>query len=353
MCISIPHKDCAYLSMIKKLARCACTVHNARMNQKAIAAVNRLTEHVEQQKKARDTDKDRVATKAEIGAREIIMDEIVEALGLTPKLIQDRLVINRTTWERWRRMDSIPNQSQLDRLRRLVEDDESSSVPRRQTLTSPLEFLNATPCTYAQLRVLFSHEAFHWNDAIFHFRKPFYDPIHVIDMASLALNGCRQIYMLKSSLLAENSKDHWAQELVTNMVKGLGRQVAAQALANFCLVEISEEEDKNIKEFGVLNFKYATENTSVGYFWFGNDNFDSKNSIFKADAYMAKRANDESFEPLRLQYGKTLDQAFKIINDNTPSNVGKEYDDEAKKYPLEIPKIINKTNEPKNVIVYV
>jgi len=338
--------QCAKIYLHGAFARCIML----RMNEKGIAAVNRLTQHVEQQRKVRG---DKMLTKAEIAEREIIMDDIVEALDLTPKLIQQRLVVNRTTWERWRKMDSIPNPSQLDRIRRLVEDDGSSSVPRPQALASPLDFLTASPCTFAQLRVLFSHAAFHWNDAIFHFRKPFDDQNHVIDMASLALNGCRQVYILKSSLLAENSEDHWAQKLVTNMVIGLGRQVAAQALANFCLVEISEDEDRLLAEFGVLNFKYATETTSVGYFWFGNENFNSGDFIFKPDSYKVKPANDQSFEPLRLQYGKTLDEAFKIINENTPNNVGKGYDDDRKKYSFEIPKIINKTNELKTVTVYV
>jgi hypothetical protein len=136
------------------------------------------------------------------------------------------------------------------------------------------------------------------------------------------------------------------------MVKGLGRKVSAQALANFCFVEITDEEDGKLDQFGVLNFLAFNKEVRVGYIWLGGEDKADK-SMLEPGKYIAKAASDESFEPLKLKYLKALNHAFNKINSNTPSNVEKEYDENRRKYPFEIPKIINKTNEEKNIIVYV
>lgn len=328
------------------------------MHQEGIAAINRLAQHVEKQRATRETEGYKQSVeppRATVAEREAIMDQIVDALGRPPKEIQVRLGVSRTTWERWRKMESIPNRSHLEHLRRLMEDNGNESAPRLaiETLPPPLEFLTGSPCTYSRLRVLFSHGTYHWKDAVFHFRTPFSDKNTVVDMASLALNGCRLVYILKSSLLSGKEGERWPDSFVGKMVAGLGRQVSAQVLASLCFVEVSDNDDAQLKEFGVLNFWSTKEEDRVGYIWFGNEQSDAEVYASEAEKYIAKPASDEDFEPLKLQYYPALQKAFDAIDPNA-RKADAEYINLKKKYRFIIPKIVSgEINESENLEIYV
>jgi hypothetical protein len=328
------------------------------MNQKGIVAMERLTEHVERQRVTRETEgykKSIRPSKAAVAEREAIMDEIVEAAGLSASAIQVRLGVNRTTWERWRKMGSIPNRTHLDHLRRLIEDQGSASLPHPSmpTLPSPLTFLSWTPRTYGQLRVLFSHADYHWKDAVFHFKSPFEDKMTGVDMASLALNGCRLVYILKSSYLSNNSGTTWLNSFVEDMVSSLGRKVSSRALANFCLVEITDSDDESLREFGVLNFWSLNEEDRVGYFWKGNQTAKAEDYTSDPDKYTPTEASDVHFDPLKQQYYAALQKAFDTIDSNTSREVEKQFDNEKGKFPFDIPRIIAASTENKILTVYI
>jgi hypothetical protein len=328
------------------------------MSQKAMAAVSRFVEHVDQQRTMREgkeNEEPTPASEAIVAERGRLMDEVVEAAGLTAKQIQTGLGVNRTTWERWRKMESIPNRTHLAHLQRLIEDHGSSLAlrPSVQTLPEPLMFLSASPRTYSQLRVLFSHGDYHWKDAVFHFQKPFSDTLTVVDMASLALNGCQIVYMLKPSLLSGDDKKGWLCSFVQNMVLSLSRKVSSRALASFCFVEISDDEDKSLDQFGVLNFWSLNEGARVGYFWEGNPTDKAEDYASQARKYTPTEASDERFDSLKQQYYDSLRKAFDTIKSNTSGEVEKEFNHDKRKYPFEIPKIIAKTQRTETVTVYV
>lgn len=317
------------------------------MNQSKTMSIDRLITHAEEQKAQRKADAKWTPSEDDVHNREVIMDGILDDLGATPAEIQEMLGVNRTTWERWRRCESIPGRSRLYHLKRVVENGGDSPETRSEPLLpDPLEFLTASPCTYGQLRVLFSHSSYNWQDAVFHFREPFVDMPTVIDMASLALNGCSLVYLLDSKYFPDPVDDNvwWPRDFTRSMVECLGRKVAAQALSNFCFVEISAAEEKNLKEFGLLNFWSKDEKEKVAYIWQPNGNTpENKSERFmnQPDVYTPKKPCDDLFEPLRLDFSEALSIARKAIKENS---FDVEYDDDTQKHRFGIPTVRKRDN---------
>jgi len=319
------------------------------MNQSKTKSIDRLIAHAEEQKAQRKANAGWKPSDGDVRERELIMDGILDDLGETPPEIQEMLGVNRTTWERWRRCISIPGRSRLDHLKRIVENDgDSSEAESEPSLPDPLEFLTYSPRTYGQLRVLFSHSSYNWRDAVFHFRKPFVDITAVIDMASLALNGCSLVYLLNSKYFPDPGGDDawWPRNFTRSMAKGLGRKVAAQALSNFCFVEISENEERKLKEFGLLNFWSKSEKKKIAYIWQANDDDknESENFMTQPDVYNPTKPADDSFEVLQLDFSSALSMAHKAVKENS---FDLEYDDDAQAYRFGIPTVRKKEEEYK------
>lgn len=291
---------------------------------------------------------------SQIREREAIMDALIEASGFSAQQIQVGLGINRTTWERWRKMGSVPNRGHLDHLRRIIQERSgiSDAPVSSPMLPGPLAFLSWSPRTYSQLRVAFLHRNYNWKDAVFHFKKPYEDDNSVVDMATLALNGCKIVYLLESSQLDGDEQTGWIYLFVQNMVSCLGRKTSSRALANFAFVELVENK-KLEDEFGVLNFRSTNGDERVGYFWTGNTSSDAIKMTKKAATYTVHEADDDRFEILKRFYAKALDMAFKEIDKNNSNEVEYEFDYQIEKYPFVLPRINANSNILQKITVYV
>jgi hypothetical protein len=222
-------------------------------------------------------------------------------------------------------------------------------------LDSPIEFLSGSPQTYSQLRVAFLHAAYGWKDAVFYFNTPFSDPQTVVDMATLALNGCKIVYLLGNTLLSKDPDNAWIDEFVTIMVRCLGPKTSSLVLAKFCFLELADDSElEEIGEFGILNFWSPHVEKRVGYRWNGNASKSASDFSEKPNAYIPALAGDYKFDCLIGEgaYGPAVSAAFKAIDENTSFEVEQDVDPERGKF-FKLPKINSKTNLREDITVYV
>lgn len=326
------------------------------MNHDGVKLMARLTDHIKAQMDTRATEgyKKSIRPPKSVSAeRKAIMDEVVKFIGLPLKELQVKLAVNRTTWERWERMESIPKRSHLDYLRRLMEDAEKklTRAANQQFLPKPAEYISEDPRTYGQLRVLFFHRAYNWEDAIFHFQTPFQDAGYIVDLASLALNGCKVVYIMKASKLKPTD---WSDSFVKNMSAALGVRVANQVLAGLCILEVNDDEDSLPPDFGILNFESGKNDEKVGYIWIGKPGNDSSHFVTQPNQYYAIPATAKVFYTLKLQYNTLLGLAFDAITKNRakPAPLPEEsYDESERKFAFTI-SIIDQQGTPKELTVH-
>lgn len=323
------------------------------MNEKGISAIERLIKNVETQRNLRDREQfDPADTRHAflIEEREKAMDEVVEVSGLSLKKLQTALGISRTTWDRWKKFENIPNKAHLLHLERLINDsrvnridDATGTVSR--PLQRPLDFITSSPLSYGQLRVLFLYANYRWKNAVFHFRKPFKDDWTVVDMAAMALNGCHIAYLIGASTLGRTNGESFLEEFVQRMVSCLGREVSSTALGNFCFVEITDQQDNELVEFGVLNMWDPEEDDRVGYIWDVEEQGSAEEHLRKPNQYRPKLANDQIFDPLREEFKESLLLASKAIAAYASRGAEYGYDDDARKHFIQVLKFKSQTNQ--------
>jgi hypothetical protein len=319
-----------------------------------VELIKRLADHVQRQRDNREKDRDYEPTDVEVAERRQLMDDIVDALELPPKEIQTKLDVNRTTWERWRTMESTPNSSHLDHLKRLLRDHDKPQAMDvgARSVPIPLAFLSATPRTSLRLSNLFTRAAYKWQDAVFHFTSPFDDDSTIGDMASLAGNGCRIVYIV-SHQLDEKKLDRWPGAFVKRMMAGFGAKQTAETLASFCIVTVPETQFAAVGEFGVLNFTSGKEESRVGYHWRGDKKATKRPDSSMVNVYDAVAANDDSFSALKRQYNAVLCDAFELIDENVRKGVHEpEYDDQNRRYQ-KLPVIDSETKAKHELKFYV
>ncbi len=153
------------------------TPHAPTMSNTPTDLIQALIDHADYQISTRNVTLSKQEEAVQKEKRRELMAAIVDALGLEPKAIQEKLGVNRTTWSRWESMESAPNKSHLQHLRRILEARHSNPPvpsPAKGLPQRPVDFLLKSPFTFSRIRLLFS--VYPWKDAVLHFRKPFWTP---------------------------------------------------------------------------------------------------------------------------------------------------------------------------------
>lgn len=235
-----------------------------------------------------------------------IMAQIPADLGLTVEQLHGKLMINRSTWDRWRSMTSVPAQSKLEALLSIAEVAVEPEPAVSIAGFSPLEIISNSPWSYSQLRVMFG--AYNWKSAIFRFTSPFSDSDTAVDMAIMAMRGCRIVYV------KDDARD-WAERFVANLLFSLGKKVTARVLANFCVIESESAWFSHDQNYGILDYhsRFEDRASSIGYIWRGDvDKTDQRGAI---GAYSPVIAEDDLFSDLdRPGFHSAIELAYKVID---------------------------------------
>jgi len=281
------------------------------MDTSALQAANALADHFAIQDRSRQKEKKggikREPAPGDIQERERLMQQLLDASGLSKTALQAQLRIDKATWDRWRYMVTIPHRSHIDSLIRFAKEaDQKKALQEDATKPRPLEMLLAGPKTWARLRLVYTY--YNWNNAVFSFKAPYNDAETVTEMALLALKGCRIVYF-------KNEPTEWLDKFKAELVTILGATYAARALSRFCIIPKALTE---MPEFGVFNYESPDEQDRVGFQWKG------KNPERKADSseevYDAVPGNSDLFIDLHSKYGHLIHAAFTEINERLPDD---------------------------------
>lgn len=272
----------------------------------AAIAVDRLILHIEEQQKERDSDPSYSPSRDQKQVRAKILQDIALALDTTAQELQVRLGVNPSTWDRWKNMISIPSPSYLESLKRYSKEKNRDEIKlENKDFGTPLQLLSGSPLTFGRIRLALS--LYEWDNAVFHFDPPFCDDKMVVDIATLALKGCRIIYLTSDI-------ENWPKKLIAIMALALGSKLTAKALCQICLIKTLPTNTEGPKSYGVLNYEANEHNLSVGYVWNLSDKGEQPSNT-EDGAYTAYPANDDRFIELRLKYHSEINQAFEAINE--------------------------------------
>lgn len=274
------------------------------MTNGAVQAVRELVAHVDAHERARQAVQGKYEpSEEEKTKREACLQKVLDELGSSKAELQNKLGIDRSTWDRWRTMSSVPHRSYLEALNRYAEEKEKD-ISRGGAKPAPLLMLSARPRTWGRLRLVYS--LFAWQNAIFHFNKPFVDSETATEMALLSLRGCNIIYITK------NPND-WANKFSSILQKVLGKTYAARALSRICVIETPNDFDDQLQEFGVFNFETPDAADSVGYIWTGEKDADRPSDV-KSEVYDPIPASDDNVIDLKAIYNASVQEAMGIIS---------------------------------------
>lgn len=282
------------------------------MVQNPVQSASAFAAHVEAQEKSRkERGKDYEPSSEDRKYRDEVMQGLLAALEVSKAELQARLGIDRATWDRWRAMTSIPQRSHLEAIARFAAQQEKSGS-HVATRPRPHEMLSARPRTLGRLRLVYS--LFDWENAVFVFKSPWSDANTATEMALLALRGCNIVY------ITENT-NCWRAEFAKSLVTVLGKNDAARALSNICVIEVMEGELDDFPEFGlgIFNFEARNPDDCVGYVWKGTkekSSSESRPEDSAHDIYDAFPSSDYLVSDLREKFGSRLNRAFNRIDES-------------------------------------
>ena len=271
-------------------------------------AVADLVAHIVAHEERRDALKARTgggavryeAPTTEVQIRGQLMQDVLDALGLTKVQLQSMLMIDKATWDRWRSIKTIPSSSHLETLARFAQEAEQKAS--KQTRPSPYDMLALGPKTWGRLRLVYSYYA--WDNAVFNFLEPFDDEPTATEMALLALRDCRLVYFM-------DKPEPWRTNFRKTLVKILGTSYAARALSQFCIITPAVKDIPG--EFGVFNYEAKAVKDRAGYRWKWNGK--GRPSDSTEGVYDPVLGEDELFLDLHDKYDQLIHGALNKINE--------------------------------------
>lgn len=286
------------------------------MNKSTIDVVRSFVAHVNEQERARQQAKGRGPLGSydpspdDKARRDSLMQDLLTALGMTKAELQTRLGIDKATWDRWRAMSSIPHRSYLEAMFRFATQQEKNDH-YEETRPRPHEMLNARPHTWGRLRLVYS--LFPWKNAVFNFKKPYYDPTTATEMALLALRGCNIVYLMQNA-------DDWRINFTDTLVSVLGKNYAARALSRICIIKVSEMLPNDMPEFGLFNYEAKDPDDCVGYIWIEQGQPGQRPQDNADNQYSAFPASDDLVNDLRDKFWEPIEKAFREIDRRVPAD---------------------------------
>ncbi|MGE0356476.1 MAG: hypothetical protein AB7P08_06115 [Burkholderiales bacterium] len=268
-----------------------------------IRALRAFADDVAAHSQAKQRDSNYAPSEEERARREQVMQSLLTALGLSRKELQSKLRIDKSTWDRWRAMTSIPHASYLQALERFASERTRSEEASDDAMPAPLVMLNDGPKTWGCLRVVFSlHD---WDNVILHFKSPWEDADTAVEMACLALKKTRLVYF-------KSEPERWWATYRNHIVKALGKTYAARALSRVCV--IARELPVDMGQFAILNYEAPRPMDRVGYKWLGQD---KRPLIDVPNVYEAVSGSNDLFEEVHERYGPLIQRAFGEIDKRT------------------------------------
>ena len=247
------------------LHTCILIVHMVR-TMSPEEAVRQLRAHVDSLRSARRIN-DSVTETTELARRRQVFHDLLFALKLRRTDLVKRLNVNQSTWTRWLSGAASPDDHHLAQVELIATGSPATEAVNRvvhrardlgdSTRMEDLDafVLLATNRTHARLRVFFN--VIDWKNVILCFSDPWRDYHTVLNMAVLALRGCKVIYLLHSV-----DVPRFAAEFASKLYQMLGANDTARAMAGIAFIHFNPEHLKE-KEFAAWNF-LAGEN-SVAY----------------------------------------------------------------------------------------
>jgi len=277
------------------------------MRENAARAIAAFTEHVAKLATSKNLEPHQEPSEEDKAERDRLMQEVLDAFGLSKRALQTQLNIDKSTWDRWRAIKSVPQPSHLVALGRFarqkdsVDDEDGDREPR------PLDMLLEGPKTWGRVRLVYSY--YPWRNAVFNFRTPYKNLSVATDMARLALKRCSIVYCMEQA-------EDWSREFSKTFVNILGRTYAARALSQICIVKA---ELLGMPQFGVFNYEAESIDMRVGYVWKGADSVEPPKET-DTDVYDGEPGNGDLFRELHERYDGLIQRAFEKITKNTPDD---------------------------------
>jgi hypothetical protein len=275
------------------------------MTSNAVLAVKAFSNHVASIASARSGN-DSKPSENDRAERERLMQEMLSALGLTKPEFLNKLKIDKSTWDRWRSIYSVPHPAHLYALSRFAEQKGRAEASREEsTQPSPTNMLLSDHKTWGRLRLVYSH--YDWDNAVFNFQNPYKDPQTVLEMALLALKQCSMVYFKKNPA-------EWAQHFTGVLVNILGKTDAARALSKFCIIDEAFEGT----DFAIFNYEAKNENERAGYIWKGGAG--ERPSDEAKDIYDVMGRGADVYNDLHEKYNLIIQKAFSTIQERSPQD---------------------------------
>ena len=266
--------------------------------------------------------------------RKEILDAFTKAIGLTQEKIMTNLGLNRSTWTKWRSLDSSPRTEQLDSLEELALGQNitlKSSINDKAKDKAYLErFSNPIPAyileggTPNRARIKLFFWMFPWKNAVLRFDSPWTDDETLLEMALLALrpDRCGIVYM------HENPSTEVIPSIAKGLVALLGAQDARRAIRRFAFVKLSKSIMVDHQQFSIWNFKIDSPAT-CGYIFYGKKggpsginttNDDNKTETILRDPliYDSFGSNRDVYQAVDVYLSYVIKVSLELIDKNTP-----------------------------------
>lgn len=283
----------------------------------AAQAVAQFIAHVSYQEqerekaKASEVEDDWVPSEQDRIERDKLLRDVLFALNLSRGELLARLRIEPITWDRWRKLKTVPQRMHLEALQRFAQPELSDGAGGYAPMPLPLDMLTADPdyCTWERLLLVYTF--FPWETAIFWYEHPWSDREAIAEVALLALRdgeerGCSIIYMVPAD-------EQWGQEYIENLKTAFGEADAARILSRICVIKLSGSDLKVYKKgFSLFNYEaHGDPRLAVGYVWLKGDSRAQRTE--EPPVYAAISASSPRFTHLRQEYGTIIKSALAII----------------------------------------